>query len=215
MKYIFVLLIALLSTNAINAQNMDEISYSLGVVMAQNLKKEGIKGLNADQLAKAITDVLEGKTLDITPEEASAKFQAYMQKQQESAHSNNKSAGEIFLAANKTKTGITTTDSGLQYEVISKGEGAMPTLNDKVNVHYHGTLITGEVFDSSVERGEPISFPLNGVIQGWQEGLQLMPVGSKYRFFIPQEIAYGNRGAGALIKPYSALIFEVELLGIE
>jgi len=215
MKNILIALIALLSTNAINAQNMDEISYSLGVVMAQNLKKEGIKGLNSERLAQAINDVLEGKTLEITPEQASANFQAYMQKQQENAHAGNKTEGEAFLAQNKTKPGVSTTASGLQYEVITKGTGPMPSLSDKVNVHYHGTLITGEVFDSSVERGEPISFPLNGVIQGWQEGLQLMPVGSKYKFYIPQEIAYGNRGAGALIKPYSALVFEVELLGIE
>lgn len=215
MKNIFILLIALLSFNVVKAQNMDDVSYSLGVVMAQNLKKEGIKGLNADRIAKAISDVLDGNTLEVTPEQASATFQSFLQSQQENAHSVNKEAGEAFLLENKAKAGIKTTDSGLQYEVLSEGSGQKPSLTDKVNVHYHGTLITGEVFDSSVERGEPISFPLNGVIQGWQEGLQLMTVGSKYRFFIPQDLAYGNRGAGALIKPYSALVFEVELLGIE
>jgi len=215
MKNILFALIALMSISSANAQNMDEISYSLGVVMAQNLKKEGIKGLDATRLAQAITDVLEGNTLEMTPEQASANFQTYMQKQQEAAHSGNKTAGETFLVNNKSKAGVTTTASGLQYEVLTAGTGPKPTLTDKVNVHYHGTLISGEVFDSSVERGEPISFPVNGVIQGWIEGLQLMQVGSKFKFYIPQELAYGNRGAGALIKPYSALVFEVELLGIE
>ncbi len=123
--------------------------------------------------------------------------------------------GEKFLAENAKKQGVFTTASGLQYEVIKMGDGPKPKATDKVKTHYHGTLINGKVFDSSVERGEPISFPLANVIPGWTEALQLMPVGSKFRLFIPYQLAYGERGAGADIKPYSALIFEVELLGIE
>jgi FKBP-type peptidyl-prolyl cis-trans isomerase FklB len=130
-------------------------------------------------------------------------------------HAGNLEAGKKFLEENAKKPGVKTTASGLQYEVLKDGSGAKPTLQSKVKVHYHGTLIDGKVFDSSVNRGEPITFPLNGVIQGWQEGVQLMPVGSKYRFYIPYNLAYGERGAGANIPPYSALIFDVELLAIE
>lgn len=129
-------------------------------------------------------------------------------------YGNTKEEGEAFLAANKLKDGVITTESGLQYEVIKMGKGKQPTATDRVKVHYHGTLINGTVFDSSVERGEPITFGLNQVIAGWTEGVQLMPVGSKFRFFIPQELGYGSRPAGQ-IPPYSTLIFEVELLGIE
>jgi len=123
--------------------------------------------------------------------------------------------GEKFLEENKKKAGVITTASGLQYKVITMGTGEKPTATSQVKVHYHGTTIDGQVFDSSVERGEPISFPLNGVIAGWTEGVQLMPVGSKFIFYIPSELAYGDRGAGAVIKPGAALIFEVELIGIE
>ena len=126
-----------------------------------------------------------------------------------------KEEGEKFLLENKKRSGVMTTASGLQYEVIKMGDGAKPGPTDKVKTHYHGTLIDGTVFDSSVERGEPISFQVNGVIAGWQEALQLMNVGSKYKLYIPYNLAYGERGAGADIKPFSALIFEVELLGIE
>ncbi|MBQ9339524.1 MAG: FKBP-type peptidyl-prolyl cis-trans isomerase [Paludibacteraceae bacterium] len=129
-------------------------------------------------------------------------------------YGNVKSEGEAFLEANKLKDGIVVTESGLQYEVLKEGKGPKPSATDRVKVHYHGTLIDGTVFDSSVERGEPITFGLNQVIKGWTEGVQLMPVGSKYRFFIPQELGYGGREAGK-IPPYSTLIFEVELLGIE
>ncbi|MCL4167424.1 UNVERIFIED_CONTAM: hypothetical protein GTU68_026282 [Idotea baltica] len=124
----------------------------------------------------------------------------------------NKVAGEEFLAKNGTRAEVTTLPSGLQYEVLTEGEGAKPTINSTVTVHYHGTLIDGKVFDSSVDRGEPISFPLRNVIQAWQEGVPLMSVGSKYRLFCPYDLAYGDRGAGPLIKPFSALIFDVELL---
>jgi FKBP-type peptidyl-prolyl cis-trans isomerase FklB len=127
----------------------------------------------------------------------------------------NKEAGEKFLAENKKKDSILVTESGLQYKIIKLGTGPKPVITDKVKTHYHGTLINGEIFDSSVQRGEPITFPVNGVIQGWVEALQLMPVGSKFKLFVPQNLAYGVRGGGQAIKPYSALIFEVELLEIE
>jgi FKBP-type peptidyl-prolyl cis-trans isomerase FklB len=127
----------------------------------------------------------------------------------------NRREGEVFLAENRTKQGIVTTESGLQYRVITTGRGRTPTINDRVRVHYHGTLLDGTVFDSSVQRGESIVFPVSGVISGWTEALQLMPVGSKWVLYIPQELAYGSQGAGGMILPYSALIFEVELLGIE
>ncbi len=216
MKKILVAVLALIMTTQImEGQDRDTMSYSLGVIVAQNLKKQGITDISGDKFAKAITDVLTGKELEITFEDADKIFADYSQKQKAMAHEVNKSAGETFLAGNKTKAGVSTTASGLQYEVMTEGTGAKPTLTDKVNVHYHGTLITGEMFDSSVERGEPISFPVNGVIVGWQEGLQLMTVGSKYKFYIPYDLAYGERAAGAKIKPFSALVFEVELLGIE
>ena len=127
----------------------------------------------------------------------------------------NKLAGETLLSENKAREGVVVTESGLQYEVITKGEGDTPDENDKVNVHYHGTLPDGTVFDSSVERGEPITFPVNGVIKGWTEALQLMKVGDKWKLFIPSDLAYGARGAGPKIGPNQVLVFEVELLGVE
>jgi FKBP-type peptidyl-prolyl cis-trans isomerase FklB len=154
----------------------------------------------------------------MTPEEAQMYVNSTMQRLQQakmaSQYGANKKAGEEFLAANKAKAGVTTTASGLQYEVIKKGTGAMPSNTAQVKVHYHGTLIDGTVFDSSVNRGEPATFGVNQVIKGWTEALQLMPVGSKYKLYIPQELAYGQAEQGN-IKPYSALIFEVELIAIE
>lgn len=197
------------------SQTADSVSYSIGVVLAQNLKKEGIKDINHEKLSKAISDVLGNHELEISLNESKSIFSEYLSRQKEMMFEINKQEGEAFLTENAKKPDVSVTDSGLQYEVLTMGDGVKPTLNDKVNVHYHGTLITGEVFDSSVERNETISFPLNGVIQGWQEGLQLMPVGSKFRFYVPEHLAYGNRGAGALIQPYSTLIFDVELFAIE
>lgn len=212
-----ILLISFIFINSqeIKSQEMDSVSYSIGVVLGKNLLNEGLKEVHTETLVKAINDVLTDSELDVSFTDSQKIFGEYLQSQKAKVHEVNKTAGETFLAENAKSEKVTTTASGLQYKVISMGTGPKPSLTDEVNVHYHGTLITGEVFDSSVERGEPISFPLNGVIQGWQEGLQLMPVGSKFRFFIPQDLAYGGRGAGALIKPYSALIFDVELLNIK
>jgi FKBP-type peptidyl-prolyl cis-trans isomerase FklB len=205
--------------NTLKAQQLktadDSLAYSLGVLIAGNLRQEGFGDLNTDLIAAGLKTALKGEpTLLNTDEcnnfvrEGSARLKA---KQYESA----KAEGEQFLAANKKRPGVVTLEDGLQYEIIKEGSGRKPKATETVNVHYHGTLIDGTVFDSSVDRGEPISFPLNQVIKGWTEVLQLMPIGSKWKVYIPYQLAYGERGAGQTIKPYSALIFEIELLGIE
>ena len=212
---LFIVVTLFLNFTPLYSQTMDSVSYSLGVLIAQNLKSQGFVGLNNLQLAQGIQDVLENKSLKITVQDAGNLVNQYLSAQASKGHEGNLAAGETFLLENKKRAGVKTTSSGLQSEVILEGTGPSPKLTDKVKVHYHGTLIDGTVFDSSVQRGEPISFPLGNVIQGWQEGLQLMKTGSKYKLFIPYHLAYGERSAGAAIKPFSALIFEVELLGIE
>ena len=168
-----------------------------------------------DLFVQAINEANDStKSLLKDDQEIGKILSAYTKKQAAKAGEEVKKEGEAFLEQNKTKEGIVVTDSGLQYEVISEGTGDKPLVTSTVKVHYHGTTIDGEVFDSSVDRGEPAQFPLGGVIKGWTEGLQLMSVGSKYKLYVPQELAYGERGAGAKIKPYAALIFEVELLEI-
>jgi FKBP-type peptidyl-prolyl cis-trans isomerase FklB len=210
------------NTTTTTTMKVDSVSYSLGVLLAKNLKQQGFDNLNADDMSKAIRDVLEGKPTMINPTEANQIVMQYQEKkaaemEAENAKkfATNKEVGAAFLATNKERKEVTTTASGLQYEVMKKGDGPMPKTTDKVKVHYHGTLIDGTVFDSSVERGQPASFGVTQVIQGWVEGLQLMNVGSKYKFFIPYNLAYGERAAGPEIGPYSTLIFEVELLGIQ
>ncbi len=191
-----------------------KISYSLGVNIGQSLAEQGLKEVNGEAFAKAISDFFEGNNLEIKSDEAQQNLQAFFGKLQAESAGIQAKAGIEFLEANANKDGIISLPSGLQYEVMTSGDGEKPSAEDKVNTHYHGTLIDGTVFDSSVERGEPISFPLNGVIAGWTEALQLMPVGSKWRLFVPSHLAYGERGQGA-IQPHSTLIFEVELLAIE
>jgi len=159
-------------------------------------------------------DVIEGKDLKIDPQTANANLQTYMQGKAERAGAENKTKGEAFLAENGKRAEVKTLESGLQYEVITEGTGAKPAATDKVTVHYHGTLIDGTVFDSSVDRGQPASFPVNGVIPGWVEALQLMPTGSKWKLFIPSDLAYGPRGAGGDIGPNATLVFDVELISI-
>jgi FKBP-type peptidyl-prolyl cis-trans isomerase len=190
------------------------IGYALGVLIGTDLKSKGFssENINAEELAKGLKDVLDGNSM-MDMNTAQQLFQQESAKVSEIAKAKATEEGKKFLEANAKKPGIKTTASGLQYEVISAGDGTKPILQDKVKVHYHGTLTNGTVFDSSVDRGEPISFPLNGVIQGWQEGLQLMPKGSKYRLFIPASLGYGDRPAGK-IPANSVLIFDVELLGI-
>lgn len=195
--------------------NMESVSYSLGILVAQNLKNQGFKDINIEEFGAAIDDVLQDRETKVSPTQANETVQQYMAAAKASQHKVNKDAGEAFLAENKLRGEVVTTESGLQYEVITEGQGSKPKATDEVEVHYHGTLIDGTVFDSSVQRGKTTSFPLNRVISGWTEGLQLMSVGSKYKFYIPYNLAYGDQGAGAQIKPFSALVFEVELISIK
>ena len=194
---------------------MDKISYAIGLSMGQNLRSSGVTRLEYADLAKGIQDVLEGQKPQITYQEAQTILGQFFSELESRIAGEQKKAGEDFLAANAKRAEVKTTPSGLQYEVLEATIGQKPKATDKVRVHYEGTLIDGTVFDSSYKRGESISFALNQVIKGWTEGLQLMPVGSKYKLYIPYQLAYGEQGAGGSIPPYSALIFTVELLGIE
>ena len=203
------------------SNQMDSVSYAVGVLVAQNFKSQNVT-LNPEMVAKGFASVVKGDKLSMSEAECQNVMNSFMMKNQERQAAEsakqffpNKEAGEKFLAENKKKDSVVTTASGLQYKIIKMGTGPKPLATDKVKTHYHGTLIDGQVFDSSVQRGEPISFPVSGVIPGWVEALQLMPVGSKWKLYIPQELAYGIRGGGQTIKPYSALIFEVELIEIE
>lgn len=194
---------------------MDKISYGLGLSIGQQFKSSGVKELDYANLAAGIQDMLEGNQPKISFQEAQVAVNRFFAELEEKASVAAKAAGEAFLAENAKRPEVKVTASGLQYEVLDGTIGQKPKATDTVRVHYEGTLPDGTVFDSSYKRGEPISFPLNGVIAGWTEGLQLMSVGSKYKLFIPYHLGYGERGAGASIPPYSALIFTVELLGIE
>lgn len=194
---------------------MEKLSYALGMVIGHNLKGMGVDNLNGTDFAQAITDVLAGQTTKLTDAEAQQLVNNFMQKQQEEATRAIREEGEKFLAENAKKEGVTVLPSRLQYTIIKEGTGNQPLATDKVKCHYEGTLTNGQVFDSSYRRGEPAVFPLNGVIAGWTEGVQLMKEGAKYRFFIPYNLAYGERGAGQAIPPYAALIFDVELISIE
>lgn len=193
---------------------MDKISYGLGISMASNLKNTGIENLNLEELTRGISDVFNGNKLDMDPEEAQKLLNDYFAGLQANADKKNKEISEGFLAENKQQEGVITTASGLQYIVIKEGDGPKPKETDTISCHYEGRLIDGTVFDSSYRRNQPIEFPVNQVIPGWVEALQLMPVGSKWRLFIPSELAYGEHGAGDIIRPNSALIFDVELLKI-
>lgn len=193
---------------------MDKVSYALGLSLGSNLQSSGISGINVEKLAKGIKDVLEQNKTEISFEEAQSVINEYFEKLQSSVGEQALEEGKAFLAENGKREGIVTLPSGLQYEIVTKGNGAVPKASDKVKVHYHGTLISGQVFDSSVRRGEPATFGVTQVIQGWIEALQLMPVGSKWKLFIPSNLAYGKQGAGQSIGPNTALIFEVELLDI-
>ncbi len=197
------------------SNELDSISYSLGVNIAENLKVQGLDSVNADAVKAGFEDVFGGDSTKITPEQASQMLQDYFAKIQAVKAEKMKAVGREFLEENGKRAEVTTTASGLQYEVLTEAEGAKPKATDQVTVHYHGTLIDGTVFDSSVQRSQPATFGLNQVIKGWTEGVQLMSVGSKYRFFIPYDLGYGERGAGGQIGPYATLIFDVELLEIK
>lgn len=193
------------------------VSYGVGRQMGEQLASNPFDGVDAEAVAQGVLDALAGKESQVPRAELEEAFRIVgtrMQEKQEAKSKAQAKVGELFLAENAKKDGITVTASGLQYEVITQGTGEKPTASSKVKTHYHGTLIDGTVFDSSVQRGQPIDFPVGGVIAGWTEALQLMPVGSKWRLYIPHNLAYGERGAGPTIAPFSALIFEVELLEI-
>ena len=193
---------------------IDSVSYSLGISVANNLKSSGFESIETQALASAFSDVFEGNEVKINEEDANMLIQEYFVELSQKKSQEAISAGQAFLDENGKKEGVTTTASGLQFEVLTNGTGATPVETDQVTVHYHGTLVDGTVFDSSVERGQPATFPVNGVIPGWVEALQLMNVGSKYKLYIPSDLAYGERGAGGSIGPNETLIFEVELLSI-
>lgn len=182
--------------------------------IAASLKQQGVKELDCNAVAEAMKAMLAGEKTELSAREANEELNKFFTQLQEKQHAAVREEGQAFLAANATREGVVVLPSGLQYEVMTEGTGAKPKATDQVRCHYHGTLVDGTVFDSSVRRGEPAVFPVNGVIQGWVEALQLMPVGSKWKLFIPSELGYGARGAGDSIAPYSTLIFEVELLEI-
>ena len=201
---------------------MDKVSYSLGLGIGQQLAQMGANGISAEDFAQAIKDVLEGNELKISHRDAQGIVQEFFQKKEAEIQAQraeqgkvHKEAGEKFLAENTKKEGVITLPSGLQYEVLKEGNGKKPSAKDTVVCHYEGTLIDGTVFDSSYKRGEPATFPLQQVIAGWTEGVQLMQEGAKYRFYIPYRLAYGEGGAGAQIPPFAALIFDVELIEVK
>ena len=194
---------------------MKNLSYSLGMSMASQLMQTGLENLDVDAFVKAFTEIMRDEKTSLSMEEATQHIQAYFNAKQNEMLQINKEQGVQFLVENKKKENVIELPSGLQYEVLTEGNGEIPSATDTVKCHYHGTLIDGTVFDSSVQRGQPASFGVNQVIKGWVEALQIMPVGSKWRLFVPSNLAYGEQGAGNDIQPNSTLIFEVELLDIE
>ena len=201
---------------------MDKLSYALGLGIGRQLSQMGANDLNAADFAQAVKDMIDGKEPQVPAAEAQQIVEDFFQKQEgrqraEAAekYKGAKSEGEKYLSENAKKEGVTTLPSGLQYQVLKEGNGKSPKATDKVVCHYEGMLIDGTMFDSSIQRGEPATFPLNGVIAGWTEGLQLMKEGAKYRFFIPYQLGYGERGAGASIPPFATLVFDVELIEVK
>lgn len=200
---------------------MDKVSYALGLGIGRQLSQMGADGLNIDDFAQAIKDILADKEPAVSDAEAQTLVKDFFEKQEAKQRAaaaekfkDTKEKGEKYLAENAKKEGVVTLPSGLQYQVIKEGNGRKPKATDKVKCHYEGMLIDGTLFDSSIQRGEPATFPLNGVIAGWTEGLQLMQEGAKYRFFIPYQLGYGEHGAGASIPPFAALVFDVELIEV-
>ena len=201
---------------------MDKLSYALGLGIGRQLSQMGANDLNAADFAQAVKDMIDGKKPQVPAAEAQQIVEDFFQKQEErqraeaaEKYKGAKSEGEKYLSENAKKEGVTTLPSGLQYQVLKEGNGKSPKATDKVVCHYEGMLIDGTMFDSSIQRGEPATFPLNGVIAGWTEGLQLMKEGAKYRFFIPYQLGYGERGAGASIPPFATLVFDVELIEVK
>ena len=193
---------------------MDKVSYALGLSIGNNLTGSGIKDVNLEKFMQGVSDVLQQKTTEMSYDEAKTVLDAYFQELASKMQALNQQIGVEFLAENKQKAGVVELPSGLQYQILTEGTGATPSAADQVECHYHGTMLNGQVFDSSVERGEPAVFGVGQVIAGWVEALQLMKEGSKWRLFIPSQLAYGERGAGEAIPPFATLIFDVELLKV-
>ncbi len=223
MKLLIASLVCMFATTAIGAEpsalttEKQKFSYTIGFQIAQNIKNRGLD-VDAKALAQAIEDVLGGKQPQLSMADMQAAMAVFQRKQLEARAAiaaKNQQAGETYLADNKKKDGVVTLPSGLQYKVMQKGSGKKPTAKDTVVVNYRGTLLSGEEFDSSYTRGQPATLEVNGVIQGWQQALQLMPVGSKWQVVIPPDLAYGARGAGDSIGPNETLIFEIELMEIK
>ena len=201
---------------------MDKLSYALGLGIGRQLSQMGANDLNAADFAQAVKDMIDGKEPQVPAAEAQQIVEDFFRRQEEKQraeaaekYKGAKSEGEKYLSENAKKEGVVTLPSGLQYKVLKEGNGKSPKATDKVVCHYEGMLIDGTMFDSSILRGEPATFPLNGVIAGWTEGLQLMKEGAKYRFFIPYQLGYGERGAGASIPPFATLVFDVELIEVK
>ena len=201
---------------------MDKLSYALGLGIGRQLSQMGANDLNVADFAQAVKDMIDGKEPQVPTAEAQQIVEDFFRRQEEKQraeaaekYKGAKSEGEKYLSENAKKEGVTTLPSGLQYQVLKEGNGKSPKATDKVVCHYEGMLVDGTMFDSSIQRGEPATFPLNGVIAGWTEGLQLMKEGAKYRFFIPYQLGYGERGAGASIPPFATLVFDVELIEVK
>lgn len=219
MKKSMILLVALVSFSMLKAQELktyeDSLSYAVGVLWGQNIKQQGLTGVNAAVIGQGIGDVLAGKEDKMDIKVANQMLREHIEQKKAVEKSKNIAEGEAFLKENAKRDLVTTLPSGLQYEIIREGSGPTPKATDKVKVHYEGRLIDGTIFDSSIQRGEPAVFGVTQVIKGWVEALQIMQVGAKWKLYIPQNLAYGDRGAGGQIGPYATLIFDVELLGIE
>jgi FKBP-type peptidyl-prolyl cis-trans isomerase len=219
MKQLLFVALAFLSLSSLAAQGsgapaQPDTSYSLGMLIGSQIKNAGLT-IDPTTFLAGLKDVMDGKATKYTMGQAQAAVQAAAQAADAKKGEANLAAGKAFLESNKAKSGMRVTSSGLQYEVLTTGSGAKPKASDTVKVNYEGRLLDGTVFDSSIARGQPATFPLGGVIKGWTEGLQLMPVGSKFRFYVPSELAYGEQSPGGAIEPNSVLIFDVELLSIE
>lgn len=202
------------SKSAAALTSTDSLSYSIGVQVAEYYKTQGVEKVNAEYIKKAFNDVYNNKPLTISEEECNMNIQQKLQQFMTKKISAVKEEGNKFLEENKKRPGVITLPDGLQYEILTKGTGPIPTASDTVSANYIGTLIDGKEFDNSYKRGEPLTIPVSGVIRGWTEALELMPVGSKWKLFVPSDLAYGDRGAGGAIPGGAALVFEIELLHI-
>ena len=193
----------------------DSVAYAIGVTIGSNMKKDGLDSLNLEILSSAIKHSLKGDSLQMNPQQAQMAIQSYITEKQKVKSEANLTIGKKFLDENKNKPGVKTQPDGLQYMVMKEGTGPLPQPTDTVVVNYHGTLIDGTIFDSTIDRGQPATYPVNGFIKGFSEALEMMKVGSKWKLFIPSELAYGDRSAGPKVPPNSTLIFELELLSIK